>query len=209
MGFGEILRFGTSSTCVGHVVSPRCCTNILRIIFGGLTNLFLFFFFFFRKFEFLINLGLEAKNGLGLQSSAHFENDVFQSFPGEVLRREDQFVKFLERCRRAVRVGPEMGLRLRCGGFFRVFRGSAFDTVFCEFEKGSFETPLSSFRVLLFSAVSFWVWVDATLYMCFGAVGPKPFIFFCFLFVCLQKHCFFPRERVIFVHLSVSPLLCL
>ena len=146
------------------------------------------------------------KKAWGCRTEEIFKMTFFPFCPGGA-----QFAKFLARFRFYssvavwVRFGPlpEICLRLRCGWFFRSFPVFFFRQRFCEFEKGSFENPLSSFRVLLFSAFSSSAWVDATLHVCFGAVGPKPFFSFCFLFVRLQKHCF-PPERVIFVHFSMS-----
>ena len=161
---------------------------------------------FFRKFEFLTNLGLEAKNAAwGCRAEVVLKMTFFPFFPGE-----DQFEKFLARFRRAAvsHLGSSWACcqKWACGcgaeGFFPSFSGLFFRHHFCEFEKGSFETPLSSFRVLLFSAFSSWVWVDATLHVCFGAVGPEPFFSFCFC-LSVYKNAVFPPEKGLFLLISL------
>ena len=188
--------------CVGPVVSPSCCSPFLTQIFRRLTNLF------FSEVRIFDQIGFgRQKKAWGCRTEEIFKMTFFPFCPGGA-----QLVKFLARFRFYSSVAvwvpfgplPEICLRLRCGWFFRC---SFLDSVFCEFEKGSFENPLSSFRVLLFSAFSSSAWVDATLHACFGAVGPKPFFSFCF-FVCLfTKTLFSPWKRVIFVHFSMSHFL--
>ena len=137
----------TSPTCFGRLAPPRFCTTFLRISFCGSHQVG-----FARQ-----------KNGLGLQNWGRFEMTFFTFFPGE-----DQFVKFLARGCVAfwVRVGlvAENGLSAAVRRvFFRVFRGSSFDTVFANLKGDLLKLPSSSFHVR------------------FGAIGPKPFFSFCFL----------------------------
>ena len=144
--------------------------SILTQIFRCLTN---FFFSDVRIFD-QIGFGRQKK-AWGCRTEEILKMTFFPLFPGA-----DQFVKFLARFRIHtsvavwVRFGPlpEICLRLRCGCFFRSFPVFFCRLRFCKFEKGSFENPLSSFCVLLFSAFSSSAWVDATLHVCFGAVGP-------------------------------------
>ena len=138
----------------------------------------------------------------GCRTEIVLKMTFFPFFPGR-----DQFVKFLARFGRAAvsRFGFESGRcqKSACGcgaDGFPSFSGLFFRHRFCKFEPGSFETPLSSFRVLLFSAFSSWVWVDATLHVCFGAVGPKLFFFFFFVFLVslFTKNVFYLKNRLFF-----------
>ena len=140
--------------CVGPVVSPSCCSPFLTQIFRRLTTLF------FSEVRIFDQIGFgRQKKAWGWRTEEIFKMTFFPFCPGGA-----QFVKFLARFRFYssvavwVRFGPlpEICLRLRCGWFFRSFPVFFFRQRFCEFEKGSFENPLSSFRVLFFSAFSSW-----------------------------------------------------
>ena len=188
--------------CVGPVVAPSCCSPFLTQFFRPSHK------FAFSEVRIFDQIGFGRQKSLGLQNRGDFENDVFPIFPG----RGPIFELFgafsnLHLRRGFVRFGPlpEICLRLRCGWFFRVFRCSFvffFRDRFSKFVRGSFANALSSFCVLLFSAFSSSAWVDATLHVCFGAVGPKPFFSFCF-FVCLfTKTVFSPLKKGLFLFIS-------
>ena len=183
--------------CLVHLRWARCIALMLQYIFD--TNFSgSHKFVFFGSSDFWPNWFCKAKNGLGLQNWGDFQNDVFPILPGR-----GPICEFLARFRFCscvavwVRFGPlpEICLRLRCGWFFPSFPVFFFRHRFCEFEKGSFENPLSSFRVLLFCFFSSWAWVDATLHVCFGAVCPKPFFSFCFFCLSVYKNIVFPPEK--------------
>ena len=137
------MRSGASFTCVGPVVSPRCCTTFLRIIFGGLTNLL------FRKFEFLTKLGLEGKKTVwGCRTEVVLKITFFPFFPGRGPICENfwrvfgaQLCRGLGLSRAVARNLVAAAVRMVFPSFLRLF----YRHRFCEFEKGSFE------NVLLFS----------------------------------------------------------
>ena len=97
-----------------------------------------------------------------------------------------------------------------CGAevfFFRVFRGSSFDTVFASLKRELLKLPSLLFVFCSFLRFLLGFGVNATLHVFLGQLSLKPsFSFWFFLFVCLQKHCC-PPENVFFVHFSVSPFL--
>ena len=194
---------GPRSLALDPLYRLRVAVQFLTQIFRRLTNLF------FSEVRIFDQIGFgRQKKAWGCRTEEIFKMTFFPFFPGG-----DQFVKFLARFRFYssiavwVRFGPlpEICLRLRCGWFFRSFPVLFFRQRFCEFEKGSFENPLSSFRVLLFSAFSSSAWVDATLHVCFGAVGPKPFFSFCSFCLSVYKNTVFPLKKGYFCSfLSVS-----
>ena len=68
---------------------------------------------------------------------------------------------------------PKMG----CRGFLRLFRGFAFDAVFASMERTSWNSPLFVLGFFSFLRFLLGVGVNATLHVCFWAVGPQPFLF--------------------------------
>ena len=165
---------------------------------------------FFGSSNFWPNWVWKAKNGLGLQNWGRFENDVFPIFPGRGPICEI-FGAFSARSCVAVwvRFGPlpEICLRLRCGWFFRVFRGSSFDTVFANLKRDLLKLPslLFVFCSFLRFLLEFGSTQPCTCVL--GQLALNLSFLFVFLFVCVQKHCFYPWKRVIFVNFSVSPFL--
>ena len=66
-----------------------------------------------------------------------------------------------------------------CGaGGFLIFSGLFFRCRFREFEDDRFKLPSFSLRGLLFLRFLRGFGVNATLHVCFRAVGPKPFFLF-------------------------------
>ena len=103
-----------------------------------------------------------------------------------------------------VRVGPlpEICLRLRCGWFFRVFRGSSFDTVFANLKRDLLKLPS-----LLFVFCSF-----LRFLLEFGSTQPCTCVLgqlalnLSFLFVfCLSvyKNTVSPPEKGLFLFISL------
>ena len=125
-----------------HLRWTRCIASMLHEFFEnnfwGLTNLF-----FFGIFD-QIGFGWQ-KTAWGCRTEVVLKMTFFPFFPGG-----DQLVKFLARFRACssvavwVRVGTSLlviCLRLRCGWFFRVFRGSSFDTVFANLKRDLLKLP--------------------------------------------------------------------
>ena len=195
--------------CLVHLRWTRCIALMLHKCFEN--NFWGSYKFVFSEVRIFDKIGFgRQKTAWGCRTEDVLKMTFFPFFLGRV-----QFVKFLARFRRAAvsRFGFESAVarnllaavRMVFPSFPRLF----FRHRFCEFEKGSFETPLSSFRVLLFSAFSSWVWVDATLHVCFGAVGPKPFIsFFCLsvykIFVFPVKKGYFCSFLRVFLSFSLA-----
>ena len=182
--------------CLVHLRWTRCIALMLQSIFDtiffGVSQIC-----FFGSSDFWPNWFCKAKNGLGLQNWGDFQNDVFPILPGRgpICEFFCAF-SFLQLCRGlgSIWAVARNLLAAAVRMVFPSFPVFFFRHRFCEFEKGSFENPLSSFRVLLFCAFSSWAWVDATLHVSFGAVCPKPFFL---LFFCLSvyKNTVFPLKK--------------
>ena len=141
------------------------------------------------------------KKAWGCRTEEILKMTFFPFFPAT-----DQFSNFLARFRiyTSVAVSFDLGRcqKSACGcgadGFFEFFGvllSFFFRDRFSKFVRGSFANALSSFCVLLFSAFSSSAWVDATLHVCFGAVGPKPFFFFLFFCLSVYKNSVFPLKK--------------
>ena len=134
---------------------------------------------FFGSSNFWPNWFWKAKKGLGLQNRGDFENDVFTHFARARtnLWHFWRVFEFTPPSRFGFDSGRCQKSACGCGAdaFFEVFRCSFVFFCrqrFCKFVRENFENPLSSFCVLLFSALSSSASVDATLHVCSGAVGP-------------------------------------
>ena len=134
---------------------PWFCTIFLRIIFAGLTNLFCFVCFFV---PILTKLGLDGKKGLGAAELRSFWEWHFSHFSG----RGPICDIFGARLCHILGWSRAHSQEWPCGcsaeGFLWIFHGCSFDTVFAWFKDDLLKLPSSSFRVLLFSAFSSWVW---------------------------------------------------
>ena len=149
-------RSNLALRCLVHLRWTRCIALMLQSIFD--TSFSGSHKFVFSEVRIFDQIGFaRQKTAWGCRTEEIFKMTFFPFCPGGA-----QFVNSLARFRFCscvavwVRFGPlpEICLRLRCGWFFRVFRCFSFDTVFANLKKGSFENPLSSFRVLLFCVFS-------------------------------------------------------
>ena len=135
----------------------RCIAFMLQSIFDA--NFSASHKFVFSEVRIFDQVGFgRQKKAWGCRTEEIFKMTFFPFFPGA-----DQFVNFLARFRFCscvavwVRFGPlpQICLRLRCGWFFRSFPVFFLRQRFCEFEKGSFENPLSSFPCFALFCVFF------------------------------------------------------
>ena len=194
--------------CLVHLRWTRCIASMLHESCEN--NFWGSHKFVFSEVRIFNQIGFgRQKNGLGLQNWGRFENDVFPIFPG----REpicEIFGAFSARSCVAVwvRFGPlpEICLRLRCGWFFRVFRGSSFNTVFANLKRDFLQIPSLLFVFCFF--LRFLLDLGSTQ-PCTCVLGQLA-LSLSFLFVfCLSvyKNTVSPWKKIIFVHFSVSPFL--
>ena len=195
-GFGAIFRFGTSLTCIGHVVSPRCCTHFLRIVFGSLA------IFFFTSSNFWPNWVWKPKPAWGCRTEVVLKITFFPLFPGE-----DQFVTFLVRgCR-------VLGSSRTCchkwpGGCgaegFSEFFGALLSTPFLRIWKGiSWNSPLFFSCFALFCVFFLGLGSTQPCTCVLGQLALNP----SFRFLSFYKNTVFPLKKDYFVHFSVYPFL--
>ena len=196
-GFGALLRSGTSFTCVGPVVSPRCCTTFLRMIFGGLTNLI------FSEVQIFDQIGFgRQKTAWGSRTEVVLKMTFFPLFPGG-----GQFVKFLARFRRAAlsRFGFESGRcqKSACGcgaDGFSEFSGALLSTPFLRIWKGifwNFSLFFSCFALFCVFILNLGRRDPARV----GQLALNLSFLFVFLFVCLQN-AVVPPEKGLFLFIS-------
>ena len=155
-----------------------------------------------RCSNFCRNWVSKVKKPLGLQNRGRFQKAIFRNVSAaraNLARRGCAAVSFF-----SVDFGslPKMSSRLRCGGFFRLLRFFLFDPVFKNLKWSSSHPPLFLWVFFSFGCILLGIGGNAALQLCFWAVGLQPFLFFG---VFLEKHCFSPWKRVIWVHFSVSP----
>ena len=158
--------------------------------------------FVFSEVQIFDQIGFgRQKMAWGCRTEVVLKMIFFPFFPGE-----DQFVKFLVRGRVAfwIRVGPVAtnGLAAAVRRVFRVFRGSSFDTVFANLKGDLLKLPSLLFVFYSFLHFLLGFGVNATLHVCFGAVGPKRFFSFCFCVSFLQNHWKTP-EKGLFLFISL------
>ena len=155
--------------------------------------------------KFCRNWVSKLKKPLGLQNRARFEKRIFRSVSAaraNLARGGCAAVPFF-----SVDFGSlsKMALPLRCGGFFRLFR-FFFSTPFSKTSSGPLHIPVFFFGCfsLLFA---FFLGLGATPHCTyvFGQLAFNPSYFLGVFGVFLEKHCFSPWKRVIWVHFSVSP----
>ena len=156
-------------------------------------------------FEFLSKLGFKGQKTPGAAEPSSFWKGYFSQFVRCARKFGARGVRGGAVFFRGFWVPVKMALPLRCGGFFRVFR-------FCFWPR--FRKP----QVVLFTPPSFSLGVFSLLFAFFLGLGATPHCTYVFgqlafnpsyllgvFGVFLEKHCFSPWKRVIWVHFSVSP----
>ena len=145
-----------------------------------------------RCSKFCRNWVSKVKKPLGLQNRARFEKAIFRSVSAaraNLARGGCAAVSFFFSDLGSL---PKMSLRLRCGGFFRLFR-FFFSTPFSKTSSGPLHIPLFFFGCfsLLFA---FFLGLGATPHCTcvFGQLAFNPSYFLGFFGVFLEKHCFSP-----------------
>ena len=179
----------------GKILWPRLEDNFLR----GLL------FCTVRCSKFCRNWVSREKKPLGLQDRARFEKAILRSVSAaraNLARGGCAAVSFFFSDLGSL---PKMSSRLRCGGFFRLFR-FFFRPRFRKPQVVLCTSPSFSLGVSLFCWHSSWDWGQRRIARVFGQLAFNPSYF---LGVFLQKHCFSPLKKGYFVaFLSVS-LSCL
>ena len=194
-GFGAISRLCASSIPCGISKKTSFCGPVLRIIFCVC--------YYFVRFDVrvFVEFGFQrSKNPWGCRTELVLKRVFFAVCPLSNLARGGcAAVSFF-----SVDFGslPKMSSRLRCGGFFRLLLFFLFDPVFENFKWSSSHPPVFLWVFFSFGCILLGIGGNAALQLCFWAVGLQPFLFFG---VFLEKHCFSPWKRVIWVHFSVSP----
>ena len=185
--------------CLVHLRWARCIALMLQYIFD--TN-----FSGSHKFVFS-EVRIFDQFGFGRQGD--FQNDVFPILPGRGPICEFLGAFSARNCVAVwVRFGPlpEICLRLRCGWFSRLFRGSSFSTFFANLKRDLLKLPS-----LLFVFCSF-----LRFLLEFGLTQPCTCVLgqlalnLAFLFVfCLPvyKNIVFAPEKRLFLFISLSPFL--
>ena len=191
----------------GRVDMARFCRPVLRIIFlRGLL------FCMVRCSKFCRNWVSRAKNPWGCRTELVLKRPFFAVCP---LRAQIWRAGGARPCRfffSDLGSLPKMSLRLRCGGFFRLFRCFFFfffDPVFENLKWSFSHPPLFLWVFFSFVRILLGIGGNAALHVCFWAVGLQPLLFFGGLWGLLRKALFFPLKKgYLGSFLSVS-LLCL
>ena len=158
-----------------------------------------------RCSNFCRNWVSKVKKPLGLQNRARFEKGIFRSLSAaraNLARGGCAAVPFF-----FVGFGSLSKWPCRCGAEgFSVFSGFVFDPVFENLKWSSSHPPL--FLWVFFSLLfAFFLGLGATPHCTyvFGQLAFNPSYLLGVFGVFLEKHCFSPWKRVIWVHFSVSP----
>ena len=182
----------------------RCIASMLHEFFEN--NFWGSHKFVFSEVRIFDQIGFgRQKTAWGCRTEVVLKMTFFPFFPGG-----DQFVKFLARfrCTALSRFGSESGRcqKSACGcgadGFFRVFWGSSFDTVFANLKRDLLKLP--SLLFVLCSFLRFLLEFGSTQ-PCTCVLGQSALNLFFFLFFCLSvyKNTVFSPEKGLFLFISL------
>ena len=184
----------------GRVDMARFCGSVLRIIFlRGLL------FSTVRCSKFCRNWVSRVKKPLGLQNRARFEKAIFRrvSAARANLARGGRGARPCHFFSRIWGSLPKMSSRLRCGGFFRLFRFFLFDPFSQTSSGSSSHPPFFLWVFFLFCSHSSWDWGQRPIASVFLGSWPSTLLIFWGCFgVFIQKHCFFPLKKGLFWFIS-------
>ena len=196
-GFGAISRLCASSIPCGVSKRASFCGPVLRIIFCVC--------YYFVRFDVrvFVEFGFQrSKNPWGCRTELVLKRVFFAVCP---LRAQIWRAGGARRCRFFPWfLGTHEKWACRCSaeGFSIFFGFFFFNAVFANFKWSSSHPPLFLWVFFSFVRILLGIGGNAALHLCFWAVGLQPFLFFG---VFLEKHCFSPWKRVIWVHFSVPP----
>ena len=171
----------------------------LRIIFGGLTNLF------FSEVRILTKLGLEGKKRLGAAELRTFWKWHFSHFSRAGTNLWNFWRVFGAQLCRGLGSSRAVARNLFAAAVRMVF--PSFPGLFFRHRFANLKRDLLKIPSLLFVFCSFlrFLLEFGSTQPCMCVLGQLAiiFFFFLFLFVCLQKHCFFPMKKGLFLFISL------